>query len=508
LLHLWSLGVEEQFYLVWPLCLVLLAYKKMDIGKFIVGMFLFSFLLNILFITKYPAQVFYMLPTRFWELLVGCGLAYVQSRGVAELGSRKNIISFIGLALLIIAGFEIRPGDHVPGWWALLPVFAGLFIIWAGPTAPFNRIILASRPMVFIGMISYPLYLWHWPLLSMAQIVNQDKLPASYRLAILGISFVLATLTWLIIEYPIRFRVGIRSSRRASYAIICCSLLCLTLVGSLGILSNMRILKPATAAVLGDLKNYDQDMWRGDRCFLGSAANDASDFKPLCYTSNSKKTIFLWGDSFGAHLYPGLLNFFGDDKSVSILQVTTASCAPIIGHTESRIPACEEINNFALQKIKRTHPQVVILAGNWSEYFDWDRINDDLERTTNKLIEMGVRHVLIVGQSPVWKSPLPETLERNYIKYKIPIPRESKINLKASIFFIDNMMKSKHQRHGVTLISPIDTFCKSEECVVMLGNDTKADLFSLDEGHFTFKAAAFFISDRIGPLINSIFQKD
>lgn len=229
LLHLWSLAIEEQFYLIYPL-LVLVAWRLgLNVLTILVLLGLLSFGLNVVGVTADPRATFFMPQTRLWELLAGTVLAYLQifkqihlpgwiKRWVfnpvlisrpplpAEHGPwLKNMLSVLGLTFLLVAVAFIDKSKLFPGWWALLPVAGALLLILSGPDAWVNRVVLANRGMVFVGLISYPLYLWHWPILSFARIIESEIPSREIRLGAVMLSIVLAWLTYRLIEKPIRF---------------------------------------------------------------------------------------------------------------------------------------------------------------------------------------------------------------------------------------------------------------------------------------------------------------
>lgn len=211
LLHLWSLGIEEQFYIFWPLLLILFCKLKRNIGVLLWILLAVSFLLNIAFIDGYPSTTFYLPITRFWELLIGAALAYrvvVQNKSLALLGS-ANLTAWLGFGLLIAANIFINDRSPFPGLWALLPTLSAALLISAGNLAWFNKNVLGNRLLVWFGLISYPLYLWHWPLLTFARILDGGRQPPSWlRICMVVLAIVLAWLTYRLIEKPIRFNKG------------------------------------------------------------------------------------------------------------------------------------------------------------------------------------------------------------------------------------------------------------------------------------------------------------
>ena len=162
LLHLWSLGIEEQFYLFWPLLLMLAARLRSGVFAVAAILGIGSFLLNVALIGSDPVATFYLPFTRAFELLAGaalsCGWIKIDKAGAAD-----NWRASIGVALIVLAAVLLDSHRAFPGWWALLPV-AGTALLLSTPAAWVNRVVLASKPFVWVGLISYPLYLWHWPL--------------------------------------------------------------------------------------------------------------------------------------------------------------------------------------------------------------------------------------------------------------------------------------------------------------------------------------------------------
>jgi peptidoglycan/LPS O-acetylase OafA/YrhL len=229
LLHLWSLGVEEQFYIVWPMALWIAWQWKQNFLTIILVVALLSLSLNLVVIHLDPVAAFYSPITRFWELLFGsvlarwvlyktdlnAAIALWLDRSVGPFlpaGIRQSLnvraaslISIAGVFLLAVSITLIDSHVRFPGAWALLPVGGATLLILAGPTAWFNRAILSNRVAVWFGAISFPLYLWHWPLLSFARIVDGEFPDRSLRLFLVVLAIALAWLTYQLIERPIRF---------------------------------------------------------------------------------------------------------------------------------------------------------------------------------------------------------------------------------------------------------------------------------------------------------------
>ena len=229
MLHLWSLAVEEQFYIVWPLVLWLAWKRKFNLLTITVLVAVISFYLNLRFVKSLPTETFFWPVGRFWELLSGSILAWlllyksdvlsrfklwvdkflvriIHSKEVEADGSTtSNLMSFVGLLLLAYGVIRINESLSFPSKWALIPVLGAVLIIASGSKAWLNRIFLMNPIAVWFGLISYPLYLWHWPILSFLQIAEGEMPHRDARILAVMLAVFLAWLTYKLVESPIRF---------------------------------------------------------------------------------------------------------------------------------------------------------------------------------------------------------------------------------------------------------------------------------------------------------------
>jgi peptidoglycan/LPS O-acetylase OafA/YrhL len=303
LLHLWSLAIEEQFYLFWPLLLAFVWKRKWGFLRIVGVIALLSFLINLYLIGHDQTAAFYSPFARFWELMVGGTLAYINLHR-SDLNARaKEWQAWLGLILLVL-GFVLLNGERsFPGWWALLPCAGAFLLLSAGPGAWFNRKILASKPLVGIGLISYPLYLWHWPLLSFATIIAGQTAPQQWRLMAVLAAMLLAWGTFLFIERPLRHASGIR--------IVWALLLVNTAVGLAGavIYHNGGFPQRAINEKLDYLAHTD--VFDGSRNSDGSC-NRLNQLVPVseevCLSNSAQPQVLFVGDSHVMALHSAIFS--------------------------------------------------------------------------------------------------------------------------------------------------------------------------------------------------------
>lgn len=243
LLHLWSLGVEEQFYIVWPLFLWFAWKARSSFLLVAASLGALSFAANLIATPQAPEAAFYSPFTRFWELMLGAMLAHLAVRrattaqhppgGSAFVTDARfaGVASLLGAALIALSFVFMREADF-PGVQALVPALGASLLIVAGPHAPVNRAVLSCGALVAVGLVSYPLYLWHWPLLSFSRIVH-GELPLGMRAAILVASVALAVLTYRLLERPLK-SAGQRNQVALALAVV------LTAVGGAGLAVAMQ----------------------------------------------------------------------------------------------------------------------------------------------------------------------------------------------------------------------------------------------------------------------------
>ena len=330
LLHLWSLGIEEQFYIIWPLLLWLAWKKRFNLLFITIIVAVISFWLNIASVRSNTVAAFYSPQTRFWELLGGSVLAYMTlhkqnifpklkhkidvllcQMAYAQLPEANgkilcNVQSVFGAILIAIGVFVITKEMHFPGWWAVLPTLGAALIISAGAQAWFNRMILSNRVLVWFGLISFPLYLWHWPLLSFVRIMESGTPSHEIRIAVVLIAIIFSWLTFRLIEKPIRFG---KYSNAKTFILI----FLMAGIGSVGYVAYKKSVGLAGYRNFNISENVSsQFSWsyiNNDVCLNRYPYEHDPSAHWYCMTNKDEKpTLLLVGNSFANHLYPGLAN--------------------------------------------------------------------------------------------------------------------------------------------------------------------------------------------------------
>lgn len=357
LLHLWSLGIEEQFYVLWPLLLFLIWKFRLRAGLLVTAVLLLSLGLNLYWTPKDAATAFYLPHTRFWELAVGAWLAIAQSnrqswsgRLVAMLVAdavRLNAIAALGMALLAYGLFAISEASAFPGVWALLPVLGALLLIMAGPTAWVNRKLLANPLPVFVGLISYPLYLWHWPLFSFAEILSNGEADVSVKLALAVAALILAWLTYRYVENPVRFgEIRFVPFKRSLNVLVLGGLL--VAIGALGERTYDK-----DGAPFGVVDANNPFAWPNALKKTESCESRYGYEGSFCLQSDNGKrpSVALIGDSHANQYYPGIRHHLSK-RGESLLLMGEAGCLPYLGVnvvTGERVHACRDLTAKALQ---------------------------------------------------------------------------------------------------------------------------------------------------------------
>ncbi|MGA9665679.1 MAG: acyltransferase family protein [Gallionella sp.] len=548
LLHLWSLGIEEQFYIVWPFLLWFAWKLRSNLLVIAMVVAAISFMLNIEEVDRNSVAAFYSPQTRFWELMAGSILSYMLmhrqnmfvylknlsgiSTGRAEsaqseeskLKMLRNGASISGAALIAIGVLITVKDRQTPGWWALLPTVGALLVIWAGAHAWLNRVVLSHRVLVWFGLISYPLYLWHWPLLSFARIIESGVPSPGFRTAAIFISIALAWLTYKFIERPIRFA---RPGNSRAIALF----VSMILMGYLGFNAYSRDGLPFRSDFKERQNEIDGLNWDTSK-FIYFKCPDKFQLAPprleFCLlTADGAPTYAIFGDSHAAHLIPGLIDM---DKSNSWLFVGRTSCPPVSGIDVSSSSAgnCEQVSEKALGIIDNISGIHTVVLSFWGNYmldlpYAKDHILKNPESTSIQItskeflttdkktlfylgLESTVKELESHGKSVIVIIDIPELpfLPRDCLRpapfgggYGCKLSAASVLNRQYDLRVMLNRLVEAHP--NVRLYDPIGLFCEGENCRYEKGDN----LLYRDSQHLSVTGSDLVVDDFLKWLPNN-----
>ena len=411
LLHTWSLAVEEQFYLLFPFLLI--AFKRFSRKSLIPGILLLcgvSFSLSVCCSYLYPPVNFYFLPTRAWELLLGSFLAAIPAQRASTRWLTESLSSG-GLLAILCAVFFYGRDTRFPGVAALLPCVGTALIIWAnGHTLTCVGKLLAIRPVVFIGLISYSLYLWHWPILVFARYWRVAPIPPSQRMLLLLASMVLAVLSWRFVETPFRKRMILKSRVQIfSFASITTAVL---------LLAGLAIhkLQGVPSRIPAEALRYASGST--DRAFLhelGLKEALAGDFVELgTGDKHLPIDLLVWGDSHAMAAMP-VLDILCKEHSIRGVAATHSATAPLVGYesiTKWSLKESIAFNNAVVEFIRSKRVGDVVLVANWGGYVtdgETARLRRGLLDTISALKDKRAR-IWIMRQVPQHHQNVPHAL--------------------------------------------------------------------------------------------------
>jgi hypothetical protein len=515
LMHLWSLGVEEQFYLIFPVILILIYRLKINLIRALLLMAALSFTLSVVKIFDTPSGVFFLPQYRFWELLCGSFLAYLSSVTSRDPISYRpkwlsSWVSGLGLFLIIIAVTLVDKTRQFPGYWALLPVAGSALIIYAGPNAWVNKYILSSRVMVLIGLISYPLYLWHWPLFSFAYIYFSGTPTLLIRVLLVCLSVLLAFATYKLLELPLREKISANTSFLILISVALSFISVSAFVFQKNGLPDRQDEKQEFAAYFANGRpdwhyftdnkiperyRYDCDWYDQAAFFSGNATNvPVGSIAEKCSKSSNTKKVMFWGDSHSQMYIYGVTHEL--PLGVGVLVGASSACLPNLPELDAS-PAeyCRKSNAAAIEVIKSQQPDVVVIG----QIVGHD-VSSSLPKLAAALTSYGVKHVIVMGPVPRWETRLYQIILR---KYWSATPSFVRDDIVKDVFVSDTMLKNNYGKGegGFQYISMIDLLCGDEGCRTYIGSDRKIGLTTFDNSHLTPAASVYVAQTTLVPLI-------
>jgi peptidoglycan/LPS O-acetylase OafA/YrhL len=467
LLHTWSLSVEEIFYIFFPIILVFIwRYWKGSWSPFLIAAGVLSFIGSLWVLHNDPTSedAFYLAQYRAWEFLLGSMIAL---RVIPPIHSRRwtDILSLVGILMISIAVFSYSKHTVFPGSAALLPCLGAALIIYAGQQHPsLAGRFLARKPFVFLGLISYSLYLWHWPVFVFAK-TWMMRAPSHWEaVALIVLSTVLATLSWRYIERPFRGKNGLLSRRALFISAFC------VIAISVGIDSQVKSsdgwinrYPDEVKSILAASDDYDS---RQSKC-LTSKMNASG---CLYGNQNTPPAIVLWGDSHGA-VYSVLLGKLAKDRGQSVQVFTMPSCPPTPGwqiEEQTWRGSCSRFQELALQTILDSPSiQTVILSARFPGYYKPGDATDFSKAFLNSIdiLQQAGKKVALVYPVPEMGSHVPKTLAKAALDgidpNSVTQPIDTLFKKFGNVF---QWMDEVSQEKGLITIYPHSLLCENDKC--------------------------------------------
>jgi peptidoglycan/LPS O-acetylase OafA/YrhL len=513
LTHLWSLSIEEQYYLIWPLTFGLISRRwRLFAGTIILLFFIASDFCNVGGLTN---DRYYFPGTRFWEILAGSWLAIVaaQESMTPRFNAVAGIAKACGLALVLFSIFGLQPDKGWPGPMALIPVTGAMIFIAFRATDSFAGRLTSSSVLVWIGLISYPLYLYHWILLSYAQLTYRGELPEAASWLLLALSILLAALTYRFIETPVRRgKYG-----AARFALVPAALASLFFI-ALGVyLSGGLYWRYSDIVAFNDLQKSGEKIQLFESCLkrfgdlVPAAIGKDPDRRYFCADgSDDPHPVIIIGDSHAQKLYYGFLGL----NVRNVVHFGKGSCAPIWNLNPVHDPwyNCQPDVNRFIEYAARADAPLAILTGVFERYFDGTyvlgkseaEIEDDIEQWF-RVLSRSQHKIVVVLDNPSLPFEPKECMERPIdLNRRIDCTFDRKIYDGKAAAYKALFRKKAAVAANVTLVDASQFFCDNEKCHA---ENADGMTYTGDNNHLSMRGAKI-VDQEILRLLPSAFKDD
>lgn len=523
LLHTWSLAVEEQFYLLWPLALFLLTKMRVNLRGAVGVAIVLSFVVSCYAAVARPAEAFFLLPPRAWELLAGAALA-LGLLPTPSSARARDAAALAGLVLVAAGVLFLDRASYFPGWNALLPCVGTALLIAASEQGDnvVARQLLSRRPMVLVGLISYSLYLWHWPLLAFARVTERGTLDVGPALLVVAAAVVLSALTWRFVEQPLRAKASTAPVAPVLLRYAALSIAVFA-AGAYAYSTNGFLQSASPEIAWTEAARYDGNPLSSACLRWQSETGPLPGERCLSNQDRFSQRLVVWGDSHADSVAPGVVGYAAE-HGYATYQLSMAACPPLV-EVELDGPGidyrpCTAFNRQVLEYVT-TDPdvRVVLLSARWGLYTENERFGRDdpgpitylvdpgspalspeaskraftraLDATVAKLREAG-RTVLVLGGVPPVGVNVPDCLARNYLPLSdsrdCGVPEAAVL---PHLAYSDDVIEAVSAKYsGVCTYLPRRAFCPNGRCMDTRGGDI---LYANDD-HISSRGAEFLAS--------------
>jgi len=462
LLHTWSLAVEEQFYIFFPIALYCLyRWAPKRVLHVLVPVAILSFALSVWATTRAPVFNFFLAPTRIWELFVGSFLALGIFPDLKN-KSLREAFAVLGVGLIAWAIFAFHPETPFPGANALFPVIGAALIIYASQGTMVGRV-LSLRPIVFIGLISYSLYMWHWPIIVFTKYYLLHSLGGWESVAVIVASLVLATLSWHFIERPFRTKGVV--TRRTIFASAAAAMSLATVVALGGHFTNgwANRFPPAVRQMADASQDFSP---LRQKCHSTETYNVPPE-KSCVYGAHVAPTFAIWGDSHAVELAYAL-GELAARHNLALVQLSSSACPPTIGYTPSNRLGCNDRNKAVMKYLQAdSRIKTVFLVSNYAapEEAAESELGAGLDRSVQELEQSG-KAVVLIYPTPDPTTVIPNALARYLLSGRDPaeltIKRdEYQRDVGPALTILDDVPAGSGMLQRV---KPVSLLCNDTDC--------------------------------------------
>lgn len=501
LLHTWSLAVEAQFYVLYPLFVALMWRFFKDLKALTIGLGLLfgvSLALNLVVTFWKPTAAFYLLPTRGWELAAGGVVYLIATQGWIAQGLKEKGF-WLGWALILGSFAFIEEGFAWPGYWAILPVLGAILIILGQRE---NCFLTDNRLAQWLGDRSYSLYLWHWPLVVALYFAGLQN-DWTWVATAFALSLLLAHLSYRLVEVPTRQYLSRAKLVKEILAIGAAGLVIGLAAVTVKLLTlDFRAINQTEEGKY--LSYYSRDHYVPlikedylEKCnfFDGDTYTaKTSEIDSSCTQKNSEGGIFIWGDSHAQALSHGVRELLKNNyPTTPFYQVASSGCrAHLEPDTQTSgefKKSCDRSNKYALKAIAELQPKVVVIAQR-----DKHDQNDFLS-IAGKLKNLGVSQVIVIGPVPQWQPSLPQAIAKRHWSDGAYIDDPTfDVDLQVIDHKLKNLFLTQDQ---LTYVSVQDQLCNHSSCLAKL--DEKHTPLVFDYGHLTPQGSVYVVNKVLKP---------